>query len=165
MFRNKISIVLLAVIILSLLFWVFSTEKVADEKINKETPVVKDAEELDKTVNAVINTTTKNPSAELNIQKGQGSITTSMIQDERLIKEIEKEMQFSEAPPGDLSYMSPENETIQNLDADFPVMEQTDENVFLEHPSELINGKSEQLGRPFTETDESELLNNPGKVN
>ncbi|AGP83278.1 hypothetical protein I533_16635 [Alteromonas mediterranea MED64] len=39
--------------------------------------------------------------------------------DPELIAEIEREMQFSEAPEGDLSYMSPESETLQ-LDEEFP---------------------------------------------
>lgn len=40
--------------------------------------------------------------------------------DPELIAEIESEMQFSEAPEGDLSYMSPEAETLQLLDEEFP---------------------------------------------
>lgn len=39
--------------------------------------------------------------------------------DPALLAEIEREMQFSEAPEGDLSYMSPESETLQ-LEEDFP---------------------------------------------
>ena len=41
--------------------------------------------------------------------------------DPELIAEIEREMQFSEAPEGDLSYMSPESETLQ-LDEEFPAV-------------------------------------------
>ncbi|GFD83042.1 hypothetical protein KUL118_59040 [Tenacibaculum sp. KUL118] len=37
-----------------------------------------------------------------------------------LLAEIEREMQFTEAPEGDVSYMSPEAETPQQLDVAFP---------------------------------------------
>lgn len=40
--------------------------------------------------------------------------------DPELLAEIEKDMQFSEAPEGDVSYMSPEAETPQLLDEAFP---------------------------------------------
>ncbi|MAD45497.1 hypothetical protein [Alteromonas australica] len=37
-----------------------------------------------------------------------------------LLAEIERDMQFSEAPEGDVSYLSPEAETPQKLEEDFP---------------------------------------------
>lgn len=40
--------------------------------------------------------------------------------DPALIAQIEQEMQFSEAPEGDLSYMSPESETLQLPEDNFP---------------------------------------------
>ena len=40
--------------------------------------------------------------------------------DPELIAEIERDMQFSEAPEGDVSNMSPESETSQLLDEAFP---------------------------------------------
>ena len=40
--------------------------------------------------------------------------------DPELIAEIERDMQFSVAPEGDVAYMSPEGETSQLLDEDFP---------------------------------------------
>ena len=56
---------------------------------------------------------TKTPS---NIDAAEIGLNT----DPELIAEIERDMQFSEAPEGDVSYMSPEAETPQLLDEAFP---------------------------------------------
>ena len=56
-------------------------------------------------------------------RKAQANIDAEKIgleTDPELIAEIERDMQFSEAPEGDVSNMSPESETSQLLDEAFP---------------------------------------------
>jgi hypothetical protein len=53
------------------------------------------------------------------------------IKDEALIAEIEQDMGFLPRPEGDLSYMSPENETVQQGFVDFQSIEPEDPNATL----------------------------------
>jgi hypothetical protein len=67
------------------------------------------------------------------------------INDEALIAEIEQDMGFSPRPEGDLSYISPENETVQSEFVNFPVMEPEDPNATL---GEDVNGPV-MIGTPY----------------
>ena len=75
----------------------------------------------------------KSNKAETIFKPNELEISKKIIRDENLITEIEQEMQFSERPEGDLSYMSPENETIQLHpdDVDFHTIEPENKNANL----------------------------------
>jgi hypothetical protein len=69
------------------------------------------------------NTASSQQSNSIHLQlenKNSDAAKLGLETDPELIAEIEQEMQFSEAPEGDLSYMSPEAETSQLLDEKFP---------------------------------------------
>ena len=70
-----------------------------------------------------------------------------LVTDPALIAQIEQDMQFTPAPEGDLSYMSPEAETVQ-IDEPFPAT-QPDPNLKLGE-SELLNQEeNEQISQPL----------------
>lgn len=74
---------------------------------NTAQPVSGDSAELPAKIQPVVSTT--NAAAE----------EIGLITDPDLIAEIERDMQFSPAPEGDVSYMSPEAETVQ-INEPFP---------------------------------------------
>lgn len=94
--------------------------------------------------------------AELNLQQIDSNkniaietvdISALETDDEAMIAAIEKDMQLTLPPEGDLSYMSPENETVQPINPIFPAVAPDDPNAKLGEEAD----KNQKLGFPFTE--------------
>jgi hypothetical protein len=74
------------------------------------------------------------------------------IDNQAMIADIEKDMQLTLPPEGDLSYMSPENETLQPINPIFPAVAPEDINAKLGQDAD----KNQKLGFPFEGKPETE---------
>jgi hypothetical protein len=132
------------------------TPSQVDQKIAPETASIASQSQSEDKLNAQNFTNgTVNEDADTEnsafIQSQSLESSKQFIDDAKLIAEIEKEMGFLPRPEGDLSYMSPENETIQPEFVDFPVLEPEDVNATL---GEAVSGPA-KIGTPYKEDGES----------
>jgi hypothetical protein len=160
--KNKLLSVFLGLVTMSLIWigivWLNfqPTTNQVDQKIAPETASIASQSQSEDKLNAQNFTNgTVNEDADTEnsafIQSQSLESSKQFIDDAKLIAEIEKEMGFLPRPEGDLSYMSPENETIQPEFVDFPVLEPEDVNATL---GEAVSGPA-KIGTPYKEDGES----------
>jgi hypothetical protein len=107
------------IVVFFVLFFSSSSEKETDVQI--EGGNVEPTTLIDSNKNANTAISQQSNSVHLQLEnKDSDAAKLGLDTDPELLAEIEREMQFSEAPEGDLSYMSPEAETLQLLDEEFP---------------------------------------------
>ncbi|PKH00966.1 hypothetical protein [Paraglaciecola sp. MB-3u-78] len=154
--KNKILSVFLGLVSISLIgiVWLnfLPTTNQVDQKIAPKTVSISSQSQPDVKLNAqnftngIVNENADSKKSAF-IQSQSLESSKQFIDDAKLIAEIEKEMGFLPRPEGDLSYMSPENETIQPEFVDFPVLEPEDVNATL---GEAVSGP-EKIGTPYKE--------------
>lgn len=129
--------------------WLLQTKSIKQDKDVPELSELPNIGQPNLTIESQSTVVKKLSHIQVTKEKDNESEIINKESDQVLIAEIDADMQLTLPPEGDLSYMSPENETVQPVDPIFPAVEPSDPNATLgEEASGPLN-----IGTPFEEKD------------